>query len=110
LKDFVTGTCATPLLFSPGTKVRYQSMGILLAAEIVQRISGGALSDFLHDELYRPLGMTNTSLGLAGRKISATMQCQVPEQTDWDWNSSYWRNLATPWGGAHSTTADLSRF
>ena len=39
LKDFVAATCKTPLLFSPGTKVKYQSMGILLAGEIVQRVA-----------------------------------------------------------------------
>ena len=32
LKDFVAATCRTPLLFSPGTRVQYQSMGVLLAA------------------------------------------------------------------------------
>ena len=110
LKDFVAGTCATPLLFPPGTQVRYQSMGILLAAEIVQRITRRSLPDFLRDEVFRPLGMHATSLGLGGRKIPETMQCQVEQSTDWDWNSSYWRNLAAPWGGAHSNVADLSRF
>lgn len=110
LKDFVAGTCATPLLFPPGTKVKYQSMGVLLAAEIVQRITGRPLPEFLHDQLFVPLGMKDTSLGLGGRKISDTMQCQVAEHTDWDWNSSYWRNLGSPWGGAHSTAADVTRF
>jgi CubicO group peptidase (beta-lactamase class C family) len=110
LQDFVAGACATPLLFSPGTQVRYQSMGVLLAGEIVQRITRRNLSDFLHDEVFVPLGMHDTSLGMGGREISKTMQCQVEQHTDWDWNSSYWRNLATPWGGAHSNVADLSRF
>jgi CubicO group peptidase (beta-lactamase class C family) len=30
--------------------------------------------------------------------------------TDYDWNSSYWRNLASPWGGAHSTAPDVTKF
>lgn len=110
LKDFVAATCGTPLLYSPGTNVKYQSMGVLLAGEIVQRITRRPLSAFLHEELFRPLGMSDTSLGLGGRKISETMQCQVDVHTDWDWNSTYWRNLASPWGGAHSTAADVSRF
>ena len=38
------------------------------------------------------------------------MQCQVEEHNDWDWNSAYWRNLGSPWGGAHSTAADVGRF
>src|SRR6476661_7923242 len=45
LKDFVAATCATPLLYSPGTNVKYQSMGILLAAEIVERITTRPLRD-----------------------------------------------------------------
>ncbi len=110
LKDFVAATCATPLLYSPGTSVKYQSMGVLLAAEVVQRVSGRSLADFLRDEIYRPLGMKDTSMGLGGRDLAATMQCQVTEQNDWDWNSAYWRNLASPWGGAHATAADVGRF
>jgi CubicO group peptidase (beta-lactamase class C family) len=110
LKDFVAATCATPLLYSPGTSVKYQSMGILLAAEIVQRITTRPLPDFLRDEIYRPLGMKDTSMGLGGRDLATTMQCQVDQVTDYDWNSTYWRNLGSPWGGAHSTAADVGRF
>ena len=109
LKEFVAGACKTPLLFKPGTEVRYQSMGILLASEIVSRISGLPIEDFLKTEIFETLGMKRTSLGLGGRPISATMLSQVPEQTNWDWNSSYWRNLGAPWGGAHSTVGDISR-
>jgi len=109
LKDFVAGTCPTPLLFTPGSQVKYQSMGILLAAEIVQRITRTALPDFLKSEVFTPLGMTQTSLGLGGRTIASTMQSQVEQKTDWDWNSPYWRNLGAPWGGAHSDVADISR-
>ena len=54
--------------------------------------------------------MKDTSLGLGGRELAATMQCQVEEHNDWDWNSAYWRNLGSPWGGAHSTAADVGRF
>src|SRR4051812_17888924 len=43
LKDFVAGTCKAPLLFKPGTKVKYQSMGILLAGEIVERVAKKSL-------------------------------------------------------------------
>jgi len=109
LKDFVAATCTTPLLFSPGTSVKYQSMGVLLAAEIVERISRRSLPEFLRDEIYRPLGMKDTSLGLGGRDLNETMQCQVEQQNDWDWNSAYWRNLGSPWGGAHATAADVGR-
>ena len=110
LSDFVKGTCRTPLLFRPGTEVRYQSMGILLAAEIVQRVTKQSLPEYLTRHVFQPLEMQQTSLGLGGRSLSQVMLNQVAPATDWDWNSPYWRNLASPWGGVHSTGADVTKF
>lgn len=121
LAEFVRGAIRTPLLFAPGTKYHYQSMGILLAAEIVERIAKTKLPDFLAKEIFQPLGMTRTALGLGGFKLEDTIRCQTehaapesgagdPEAATWDWNSSYWRNLAAPWGGAHGSAADVARF
>lgn len=109
LEAFVAGTCRTPLLFPPGTQVKYQSMGILLASEIVHRITRQPFPDFLKKHVFQPLDMQKTSLGLGGRKISQTMLSQVDEVNDWDWNTPYWRNLGAPWGGAHADTADVAR-
>ena len=53
LSAFVAGTCKTPLLYKPGTECRYQSMGILLAAEIVERITKTPLRNFLRDQVFR---------------------------------------------------------
>ena len=109
LADFVAGACRTPLLFRPGAECRYQSMGILLAAEIAQRVTGTPFREFLRQAVFTPLGMTRTSLGLGGRQISETAQAQVSGNDDWNWNSPYWRDLGVPWGGAHSTTGDVAR-
>jgi len=109
LSEFVAGTCKVPLLFAPGTQVKYQSMGILLAAEIVERVTRKPLRDYLQTSLFQPLGMKNASLGMGGRRISDTAQCQVPATDDWHWNSTYWRNLGAPWGGAHANTDDILR-
>lgn len=112
LSEFVTRTCRTPLLFRPGAKVSYQSMGVLLAAAIVEKITGEPMPGFMARTVFSPLGMRQTSFGLGGRNIAETAQCQVPEaeRSDWDWNSAYWRNLAAPWGGAHATARDLAAF
>ncbi len=110
LADFVAGACRVPLLFAPGTQCKYQSMGILLAAEIADRITKMKLRDWLKKSVFDPLGMKSTALGLGQHKIPQTEQCQVPAQSDWDWNSPYWRDLGVPWGGAHSTATDVLRF
>jgi CubicO group peptidase (beta-lactamase class C family) len=121
LAEFVQGAIRTPLLFAPGTKYHYQSMGILLAAEIVERITQTVLADFLAKEVFMPLGMTRSALGLGRFKLGDTIRCQTehaapesgagdPKAATWDWNSPYWRNLAAPWGGAHGSAADVARF
>jgi len=121
LSEFVKGAMRTPLLFAPGTKYHYQSMGILLAAEIVERVAKMSLRDFLTKEVFEPLGMSRTTLGLGRFAKNDMMPMQTehaapeagggdPNAKSWDWNSDYWRNLAAPWGGAHSTAHDLSVF
>ena len=110
MSEFVAGACKVPLLFKPGAECRYQSMGILLASEIAERVTKTPFRDFLRTTVYEPLGMKQTSLGLGGRKIPETAQCQVPENTDWHWNSPYWRDFGASWGGAHSTVSDVARF
>lgn len=119
LVDFVQGALTTPLLFVPGSRTSYQSMGILLAAEILQRVTNRSLREFLRAEVFGPLDMNRTSLGLGKCRLSDVVPIQVehadppggtPETAAWDWNSSWWRDLGAPWGGAHSTAADISKF
>jgi beta-lactamase class C len=109
LEDFVAATCRTPLLFSPGARVSYQSMGTLLAAEMASRSTSVPFHECLRRDFFAPLRMTRTSLGLRGRPIAATMRCEVPNEP-WGWNSAYWRNLGAPWGGALGSAPDVTRF
>jgi beta-lactamase class C len=121
LKEFVAGAVKVPLLYKPGSDVKYQSMGLLLAAEVAERITKKPFRDFLDEVLYRPLGMGHSAMGLGKLKVSDTAQCQVEDATGldggggpgtehWNWNSPYWRDLGSPWGGAHSTGPDLAKF
>jgi CubicO group peptidase (beta-lactamase class C family) len=108
LADFLGSAVRAPLLFPPGSAVRYQSMGFLIAATIVERITGLPLREHLQRRLFAPLGMKQTSLGLGGRSMADTASCQVPDDPG-GWNTTYWRDLGSPWGGAHGTAADLVR-
>lgn len=112
LSQFVDAALKTPLLYEPGKGFAYQSMGTLLAGEIVQRITKRPLRDFLRDEIFLPLGMSKTSLGLGGRRVEETAIYQTgPEDEDvrrWGPNTPYWRDIGHPWGGVHSTSGDLA--
>jgi CubicO group peptidase (beta-lactamase class C family) len=108
LSEFVRRTYTTPLLFAPGTAFRYQSMGVLLAAEIVAKISGLPLREFEQKEIFEPLGMQHSALGLGGLRIADTVQVEDSGEGSWNANSEYWRNMGHPWGGMHTTTMDLA--
>jgi CubicO group peptidase (beta-lactamase class C family) len=112
LSEFVKLSYTTPLLLTPGTGFRYQSMGILLAAEIVERISGMPLREFERKEIFEPLGMQHSALGLGRMRIRDTVQIQESgdskDAASWGGNSEYWRNMGHPWGGMHTTTRDLA--
>jgi CubicO group peptidase (beta-lactamase class C family) len=114
LEEFVRRAFSTPLLFSPGTSFQYQSMGILLAAVIVERAMGMSLNEFEQREIFGPLGMRHSVLGLAPFAIRDTVQIQSSAGANpqdlrhWGSNTEYWRNMAHPWGGMHTTTGDLA--
>lgn len=121
LAAFIQGAIKTPLLFAPRQRYQYSSMGILLAAEIAQRISGSTIHEWMDEALFKPLAMTRSALGLGRFKLEDVERCQTekaaPESgsgataaTDWDWNSPYWRKFGAPWGGAHGTVGDVARF
>jgi CubicO group peptidase (beta-lactamase class C family) len=117
LSEWVKRTFTTPLLFTPGTAFSYQSMGILLAAEIVERISGMPMRDFERKEIFEPLGMAHSSLGLGRMRIADTVQVNASGDSSGDSdtkalasrgdNSEYWRNMGHPWGGMHTATMDM---
>lgn len=113
LSAFVEGAVHARLLFHPDTDFRYQSKGILLAAEIVERVSGKRLRDFEEEEIFAPLGMAHSALGLGGMEIADTVWCGTSMKEDEDdrrfgANSPYWRDMGHPWGGMHSSAPDLA--
>jgi CubicO group peptidase (beta-lactamase class C family) len=125
LSEFVIETCKCGLDFLPGRGVQYQSMGFAILGEIIRVVIGQSCAQFLEDELFKPLGMNDTSLGapddwFAGPrpKVDRIVELRLPPDSeqaressrDWNWNSSYWRKLGAPWGGLLTTPADLSRF
>jgi CubicO group peptidase (beta-lactamase class C family) len=121
LEDFIEAAIKTPLMFTPGSRYQYSSMAILLAAEIAQRISGKGIHTLLDQAIFQPLGMKRSALGLGRFAFEDVIRCQTemaaveagagdPSTKDWDWNSPYWRNLGSPWGGVHASAPDVAQF
>jgi CubicO group peptidase (beta-lactamase class C family) len=113
LTVFVEEVCKLPLRFAPGTAVSYQSMGTGMLGEVVQRVTGQPLAEFLRREIFAPLGMKDTSLGWQPEKQQRIAAIRTPPElrhADWYWNSPYWLGFGAPWGGLVTSPADLAVF
>ncbi|GAC1678545.1 MAG: glycoside hydrolase family 3 N-terminal domain-containing protein [Candidatus Acidiferrum sp.] len=60
-QDTLSRIFAEPLEYEPGTKAVYSDLGIILMAEIVERLTGRPLDELAKEYLFRPIGMKNTS-------------------------------------------------
>lgn len=116
VSEFVKAVCRSELLFRPGTHVSYQSMGLLLLGEIIERVTGSRLRQYLHERLFAPLAMRDTVLGLPPTgmaRVAWSLPAPFPKDANDvgdDWNTPYWRDFGAPWGGLHSTVEDLGAF
>lgn len=51
-----------PLAYEPGTKWSYSNLGYLTLGIMIHRVTGEFYGDFLHERIFRPLGMTTTRI------------------------------------------------
>lgn len=112
LKEFIKGAIYAKPLFEAGTNLSYQSMGTLTVAEIIQRLSGMKIRDFLKKEIFDPLEMKATALGSRGLERDQLIRVETPAyqaKSDYGWNGKYWQELGAPWGGMFSAPEDFAK-
>lgn len=110
LSKFIEESIKADLLFKPGTRFSYASSGTILVAEIVQRLSGRSIREFVQSEIIKPLGLKSTGLGSQDFSPERLVRTTIPEnqQPEFGWNSRYWREFGSPAGGLFSTPEDYA--
>lgn len=86
-----------PLAFQPGTQFSYSMCADVLAA-VVEVVSGKRYSDFLQEELFRPLGMKDTDFWVPQEKQDRFV-------TPYSWQEG----KLTPWSGLLFGVGEYSR-
>lgn len=95
------------LNFEPGEEYLYCNSGYALMAEIVKRVSGKSLREFAQENIFRPLGMTNTQFD-DDRKMIVKNRVTSYEPREGGGFQRYLKNFdAVGSGGLLTTVKDL---
>jgi len=116
----VAAICALPLESAPG-EVRYSTtMGYAILGEVVRRLDGGkrAFRDIMAQDLFEPLGMKDTAVGLPERLAARRVPVVVRDTGAKDLNAAaltardqaYTAQSEMPSSGMFTTGSDLLRF
>jgi CubicO group peptidase (beta-lactamase class C family) len=74
LDDFITRLGRTPLRYQPGSAWMY-SLSTDVCGALVQRLSGKPFDVFLKEEIFEPLGMTDTDFHVPPEKVDRFAAC-----------------------------------
>ncbi len=69
LEDAVKEYVALPVNFEPGTRWQYCQSSINTAARVVEVVSGLSFDQFLHQRIFQPLGMDDTTFYLTDDQL-----------------------------------------
>ncbi len=105
LEELVHELTRLPLAFQPGSRWHY-SLGIDVAARLIEIISGQALNQFLKDNIFVPLGMVDTGFSVPHEEQHriATMY-GLPDLCATDMNMS---KLVKAWSNGFNERIDVS--
>lgn len=80
LQSFVTALGQIPLQYEPGSRWHY-SVSVDVQGRLVEVVSGLSFSEFLHERLFKPLGMNDTFFRVPDDKRVRLAQLYQPEGT-----------------------------
>jgi len=105
--DFLRGKLVR--LRPPGSVISYSTYGVTLAGCLVEEVSGKSFGDYLASNIWRPLGMTRTSIDVPDSVRGDLAQgYEIDSGTNkvsrWEWYHT------TPASSINASGADMGRF
>ena len=106
-----------PQIYRPGEVCSYSNWGAALAGYIVERITGQPFADYVHENIFEPLGMEHTSI-LPDHSDNTWVQEKRKELVSYSYDGSTWNSNGHqliyinlyPAGSATGTIEDLAIF
>jgi uncharacterized protein YbbC (DUF1343 family)/CubicO group peptidase (beta-lactamase class C family) len=116
-KTAIAKACVEPLRSKPGTRFVYSDVNLFMVGEIVERVSGMKLEDFVRKEIYEPLKMVDTGYLPPTNKLARIAPTEwATENTNLMLRGVVHDPTARHMGGVaghaglFSTAADLARY
>ncbi len=113
LEQITDAMIATPLAYQPGTLLRYSNAGYGVLGRLIEAVVGEDIWTFAQKNLLDPMALT----GIYPRPgaevadhIAPVIDARGKGTAYEPYNSSFWRDLAIPWGGLYGTAADSARW
>ncbi len=99
-----------PLEFAPGEKWRYSNSGYVLLGYLIEKISGRSYTDFVQENIFKPLGMSESGYDSNAAIIAHRASGYAPGPKG-PTNAGY-IDMSIPHaaGALYSTTGDLLRW
>jgi CubicO group peptidase (beta-lactamase class C family) len=99
-----------PLDFGPGEEMRYSNSGYLVLGHVIEKVSGVSYAQFVRDNLFTPLGMTDSGYDSNTTVIARRASGYMPSPSG-PVNAGY-IHMSIPHaaGALYSTTEDLLKW
>ncbi len=119
--DWITPALSAGLRRPVGKEWMYSSFGFVILGEIISRVSGMNVHDYIEEKIIRPLKLNDSGFyhtpETGGRSFYSSPKHKEyleriisGELNDRDGDGSVWDNIPNSGGGIHSTVYDLVRF
>lgn len=119
--DWITPGISAGLRVPTGTQWQYTSFGFVLLGEIITRVSGQDVHEYIEEKILRPLKMGDSSFFLTPDMASRSFvnDNKYKEYLDklisgevnaHDGEGNFWDKIPNTGGGAYSTVYDLVRY
>jgi CubicO group peptidase (beta-lactamase class C family) len=99
-----------PLDFEPGTKFSYSNSGYVLLGYLIEKISGQTYADFLQQNIFTPLNMTDTGIDSNATIIPQRAQGYTPSKQGIHHAGYISMTIPLSAGAIYSTTGDLLKW
>ena len=120
LRSVAATAAAQPIMFEPGTNVRYSNVGIDIGAAVVEVITGKRWEAFLKERVLDPLGMKNSGFWPTDEQLAKKIEMyevKIGQKAKWKEQASWMqrpynddRVFSSAGAGLWTTAADQLKF